>query len=263
MTTTTSDHRSPEGLLTDLGITEPHEIDVDAIAYYCGATVRYRKLDGCAARILGVHDRAVITVDINSRVGRQRFSIGHELGHWMRDRGKSGHICKQRDLSAPWGGRSDQESLANAYAADLLMPLSMFKPEARGREPTFETVGALAQTFLTSRPATAIRLVQYGAYPSMLICHGIDGRRRWFTCSQGLQGLIWPRGELSHNTQAFEVLYGGISHNRPVQTTASEWIDCRGAYRHRIFEHSVKIDSEEILTLLWWRNQSELDALLA
>jgi hypothetical protein len=254
--------RTPEALLDELGITEPHEIDLEAIAYHCGATVRYRKLDGCSARILGLGEKAIISVDANSGVGRKRFSIGHELGHWLRDRGKSGHLCQQRDLSAPWD-RSDPESLANAFAADLLMPHFMFKPLAEGREPTFGTVGDLTKAFLTSRPATAIRLVQYGSFPSILLCHGIDGRRRWFTCSQGLQGLVWPRRELSHNTQAFEVLYGGSTHNRPVKSSAGEWIDCRGAYRHQVFEHSIKIDTEMVLTLLWWKKRSDVDALIS
>ena len=45
--------RSPESLIDELGITEPDEIDVEAIAYHCGALIQYRHLDGCAARIVG------------------------------------------------------------------------------------------------------------------------------------------------------------------------------------------------------------------
>jgi hypothetical protein len=254
-------YRSPEALLNELGITEPHEIDLEAIAYHCGATVRYRKLDGCSARILGLQERAIISVDSNSGFGRQRFSIGHELGHWMRDKGKSGHLCQQRDMNAPPRGDSP-EALANAYSADLLMPQFMFKPLAAGKEPTFETVRELGKVFRTSRPATAIRLVQYGYFPSILLCYGIDGQRRWFTWSQGLQGIVWPQRELSHNTQAFEVLYGGATHNRPVKATAADWIECRRSYGHHVFEHSVKIDDEMVLTLLWWKSRSELDALI-
>lgn len=41
-----------ERLLQELGITEPSEIDLDAIAFHAGARVRYRPLDGCEARIM-------------------------------------------------------------------------------------------------------------------------------------------------------------------------------------------------------------------
>ena len=42
-----------EQLLQELGITEPEEIDLEAIAYYVGATIKRRPLDGCEARIVG------------------------------------------------------------------------------------------------------------------------------------------------------------------------------------------------------------------
>jgi hypothetical protein len=52
----------PERLLQDLGVTDPDEIDLEAIAWTMGAEVRYRPLDGCEARILGRDDEAIITV---------------------------------------------------------------------------------------------------------------------------------------------------------------------------------------------------------
>lgn len=45
--------RKPEDLLGELGITEPDEIDVDAIAAYCDAFVVYEFLSGSEARIVG------------------------------------------------------------------------------------------------------------------------------------------------------------------------------------------------------------------
>ena len=41
-----------ERLLQELGVTEPGEIDLEAIAYHVNARVRYRPLDGCEARIV-------------------------------------------------------------------------------------------------------------------------------------------------------------------------------------------------------------------
>src|SRR4051812_25410028 len=80
-------------LLDELGITEPGEIDLDAIAQYVGATVTRERLVGAEARIVGLDDQAVITVNKDSLPTRQRFSIGHELGHWMNDRGRIDMSC--------------------------------------------------------------------------------------------------------------------------------------------------------------------------
>ena len=47
-----TDH-SAEAILRRLGVTDPSEIDLEAIAWYLGARVRYRPLSACEARIVG------------------------------------------------------------------------------------------------------------------------------------------------------------------------------------------------------------------
>jgi Zn-dependent peptidase ImmA (M78 family) len=81
-------YKSPASLLDELGIREPEEIAIEAIAEYCGATILYQPLQGAEARIVGHGDRAIITVNEAVPIGRRRFSGAHELGHWMCDRGK-------------------------------------------------------------------------------------------------------------------------------------------------------------------------------
>ena len=51
-----------ETLLRELGVTEPEEIDLEAIAFHAGARVRFRMLCGCEAHIVGCNGAAVITV---------------------------------------------------------------------------------------------------------------------------------------------------------------------------------------------------------
>ena len=77
-----------EQLLQTLGVTDPRDIDLEAIAFDQGAVVKYRPLDGCEARIIGYGDRAMITVDNRRRPSRVRFSTAHEIGHWHRHRGR-------------------------------------------------------------------------------------------------------------------------------------------------------------------------------
>ena len=86
-----------ERLLQKLGITEPKEIDLESIAHYCGASVKFRPLDGCEARIIGRGDKAIITINDRSPYRRQRFSIAHELGHWQHHRGKH-LVCRAEDF---------------------------------------------------------------------------------------------------------------------------------------------------------------------
>ncbi len=253
-------YRSVDNLFTELGIAEPRDIDIEAIAYYCGAVVKYRELESCVARIVGLNNRAVISVGSTSTRGRQRFSIAHELGHWMLDRGKTAHSCNETDLSTPWESRQDPESRANEFAAELLMPKFMFKSIAKDREVTFKTVEELAQIFQTSRTASAIRLIQLGSFPAMLVCHGHEGRR-WFARSIDLPSSMWPHTELSHETAAFELLFGNARRSHPTPTKANKWISHRNAYKCSVIEDSIKIADNTVLTLIWWKDRNQLAEL--
>jgi Zn-dependent peptidase ImmA (M78 family) len=161
-----------ERLLQELGITEPKEIDREAIATTpARACVSGRST--AAKRIIGNGDTAIITVNAHSHYPRKRFSIAHELGHWHHHRGKC-LVCRAeeyrpRDALSP-------ERAADGYAADLLMPHHLFRPLARQQgKLTFKTVSALAGAFTTSQTATAIRLVESDHSPALLVCHGSRG----------------------------------------------------------------------------------------
>src|SRR5262245_26488235 len=119
-----------ERLLQTYGITEPEEIDIEAIAYDQGAEVRYRKLDSCEARIVGYGSKAVITIDCDAHPRRKRFSLGHELGHWIQDKGLIATACSRRDIGSHRFSASPTEAQANAFAAQILLPSYIFDPLA-------------------------------------------------------------------------------------------------------------------------------------
>ena len=182
-----------ERLLQDLGVTEPEEIDLDAIAYYVRASVRYRPLDGCEARIIGNGKNAIITVNAIGTLRRKRFSVAHELGHWHHHRGKQ-LVCRV-DNYRPDHALSP-ERIADAFAADLLMPNYMFRPLSRQHAKlTFKTVNTLADMFMTSLAATAIRLVESDHSPAIVVCHGPQGRR-WFRRAPSVPSRWFPQEQL-------------------------------------------------------------------
>jgi hypothetical protein len=250
-------YRDPSELLDELGITRTEDIDVEAIAEHCGATVLYQPLEGAEARIIGHGDRAIISVSNTSARGRQRFSVGHELGHWAWDRGKVAFSCDDRKFAREWTGM-DKESVANRYASDLLLPVQMFKPLANKKPVIFETVRTLADSFQTSLTATAIRLVQHGSFPSMVVCSDATGRK-WFVRSRELdEANLWPRRDLSQDSLAFGLLHGTKSAMVPEDVDADVWIDHLDAGNYIVKEDSVKITPDLVLTLLWWKNESQL-----
>ena len=257
----TSAYKPPAVLIDELGITEPSEINIEAIAAHCGATIVYERLDGCEARILGRDDRAIITVSSKSSRERQRFSAGHELGHWMRDRGKVAFACTEPNLNREWNEEVDNpERRANRYAADLLLPRKLFTKYARSAEPTFECTRDLAGSFQTSLTATAIRLVELGPAPAMVIGNELSGRK-WFFASEIVPKALWPRRQPGDSTNAARLLAETSRSLEPKLVDADEWIDHRDAARYALKEDSVVIYPGFVLTLLWWENEAQIAAL--
>jgi hypothetical protein len=247
-----------EAVLRELGIEDPVDIDLDAIAWHRGAQVRYRPLDGCEARIFGYEDKAVITVDDRHGPQRARYSVGHELGHWHHHRGKT-FICRPDDIAgrAPVdplgrpiaGGALSPERVADAYSADLLMPNYLFV-RLVGQQPklTLTAVQEIADVFGTSFSATAIKMIDAGPVPAILVCHGSAGRK-WFRRHRDVPDRWFPRDALDPDSYAIEVLAGKIERSHYARIDADAWFDRYDASRYEIIEQSIRV-GESVLTFL-------------
>jgi len=122
---------------------------------------------------------------------RQRFTIGHEVGHfllpWHRNM-KDGSLkfeCTAEDMQASRSGkldaRTDWEIEANEFSSEILMPRSIFKKKMKRKdEPDLEHVRDLALLFDTSIEATARRYVALSDYPiAMVFAKGKQVRHAW------------------------------------------------------------------------------------
>ena len=239
-----------ERLLQELGITEPEEIDLEAIAWHVGAKIKRRKLDGCEARIVGAGDKSIITVNSTSAFVRQQFSIGHEIGHWHYHRGKS-LVCRSDEIGGTHSGGTLLERQADKFASNLLLPNYILRPYlSQFKKLTFDTIKKTAKTFGTSLPATAISLVERGAWPAMLVCHG-QTKRKWFSRNASVSDRWFPKDELHPESNAIGILYG----NEPDQATPRKigghiWFNCREAYNLNIYEQSMRTMDDDVLSLL-------------
>jgi len=238
-----------EKLLQSYGITRPSEIDLEAIAYDLGARIQYRPLEGCEARIVGVGNSAIISVNINSGVPRQRFSIAHELGHWKYHRGKR-LDCRADNVDISRNS-SGYERVADDYAANLLLPSYLLRPILKTSvDLTFELVRGVADEFTSSLTASSIRIVESNEFPCLLICHGQQGRK-WFKRARDIPERWFPRPQLEVECSAFEILFGKAQNDRkPVHVPASSWFDRREAERYEVLEQSMRVNGTEVLSII-------------
>ncbi len=248
-----------ESDIQELGITEPNEIDIEAIAWSLGARVRYRPLDGCEAHIIGHGNQAIITVNSRSNPARQRFSTAHELGHWRFHRGRL-LICRPEDIGDRAGKHTETEKTADRYAADMLMPRYIFDPVSRSySELTLKTVKEIADIFQVSITATAIRLVEGRHSPAFVVCHGKAGRK-WFARCCDVPSRWFPKEQLDSESLALEVVFGDRSENAsPRVIGADAWFDCQEATRYEVYEQSIRVGPDDVLTILMLNDEEMLE----
>lgn len=242
--------RAAEELLQDLGIDDPKDIDLPAIAHCVGVEVHYRSLKSCEAQIIGFRDKAVVYVDPDSTPHRRKFSTGHELGHWYHHRGKS-FACRSTDIGRPIDPTSkDAERLADAYSGDLILPPFMVKPRLdKIGDITLDDIVEMAGSFSASVTATAIRVMRMTKQPLILVAHNLYGRR-WQWPSITVNGSLRVRDDIDTRSSSMAVLMSGARASSPRKEPAHYWFDRRHIEQFDVRVQSLRTVDGEGVTLL-------------
>lgn len=130
--------------------------------------------------------QGVIFVKANANPQRRRFTIGHELGHYLLPWHRQVKFsCTSENISdsspASNSPRSiEMEAEANTFASELLMPTAAFKKLLRAwGEPDVEQLANLATHFDSSIEATARRFMNLSDYPVAFVFSHMDTVRYW------------------------------------------------------------------------------------
>jgi len=123
----------------------------------------------------------------------------------------------------------------------------------------FKTVGDLVDIFHTSRPATAIRLVEGGHSPSLLVCHWNAGRK-WFIRGPDVPSRWIPRDDLDADSFAFGVLHAEKPDDpMPRKIGADAWFDRWEAQKYEVQEQTIRTATDEVLTLILFTDPEMLE----
>lgn len=157
-------------ILRTHGVTEP-PVSVEQIAEELGLIVAYHDLEDDVSGMLIRHGEgpAVVAVNVRHHENRQRFSISHELGHFLMHQDQPSVFVDDLlvHFRAETGNKTydPREAEANAFAASLLMPRD-FLTEDLQRKPIDVSddtaVRSLARRYGVSVQALTIRLANLG-----------------------------------------------------------------------------------------------------
>lgn len=164
-------------LLANHGLDQRLPIDVEALSVLLGIKVMYHPFGEELSGVL-VKEREQTIIGVNSAhpVTRQRFTIAHELGHFILKHKGELFVDKTLSKESVVVRRDGKSSLgtfawevhANQFAAALLMPKALVlaqiakRLDKRVRVSVDDLLGDLAKLFLVSKQAMEFRLTNLG-----------------------------------------------------------------------------------------------------
>lgn len=239
-------------LLRKYRVASPEAIDLETLAWLRGRLrVKVGGLDGAEGRLVATDgEGGVIRVASDKNLGRFRFTVAHEIGHFvLHQHGVVDKIDTRREMTI-WNDASE-EAEANCFAAELLMPDYLFRPHCVGK-PSIQALDNLADIFGTSTLATAFQYWEYTREPVAIVLSEGWQMKSFRPFKDG-----WPRirfGEVHEDSAAGERLSersgdsGGM-----VSTSAYAWLEGFGDRPEKsIMEDSRYMDYyDTTLTLLW------------
>ncbi|MFS0841289.1 ImmA/IrrE family metallo-endopeptidase [Paenibacillus sp. 1P03SA] len=133
-----------------LSLTIPVPIE-DVLKHY-GFTVMYlTDLDNSVSALADITDK-VIAVNANHSITRQRFTLGHELGHYLlgHAHGAFNDVQSNRNKA-----NSPVEQEADEFAAELLVPSQVLK------KMELSNIATMAAVFNVSNEMLSIQLTKH------------------------------------------------------------------------------------------------------
>jgi len=249
-------------IISELGIYDALQIDVEAIAFARGALVVERPLRGASARLIRRGDKGVIAVREDIReLGQKRFCVAHELGHFELHK-KADQLAFCTDEMVSWYKARPEETEANEFAAELLMPENLFRSLCPQTEPTVSGIEVLTEAFKTTLTAALVRFVDLGARVSALVVSR-DGRVRWFRAGKDFRFRIRSPGRaVDPRSCAGSFFQKRAGAGEPDVVSASAWLeDSRVESSWTLRELLLPLPRyATTLSLLWVPPGSAMDA---
>lgn len=206
-------HRLARALHDQLGRIAPPVPVIEIAQALDIAEIRIDVFDGFEGMLLTDRARSTGAILANKRHGkrRARFTVAHELGHFLMERhvlsDQQGFRCSSNDLREPREGRRDlrQESEANRFAIELLAPPSLVEGHL-SQEPDLRDAQSMRNELDVSLEACVRRRIDHREEPLAAVWTH-QGRVRYSVRDRSFPFVTLNSGDrLPQTTHAFRAI---------------------------------------------------------
>jgi Zn-dependent peptidase ImmA (M78 family) len=201
-------------LLEEFGIDDIQEVDIRDLVYAKDIIYREAPLDNYDGRIVyGKRGKALITVNSNlTYEPRKRFTIAHELGHFVLGHNHK-EVTHDNQASMEYYKSGNQETEANQFASELLIPTSVFLEYIEGEKFSPQLMHDLAGEFKTSVTSIVYKYLDYGPHP-IAVFYSYNNNVKYWKKSKDYKRRVIDYNNLSvpHNSVAEEWYKDGIQY---------------------------------------------------
>ena len=178
-------------------------------------------------------------------LGRTRFTIAHEMGHFFLKNVDTDEKSCQMD----GGQKSEHEREADDFASNLLMPEKLIRKTIGIKIKGYEDILKIRQAFEVSQQAAGLRLMQVTSVPAAVI-YSENGLIKWGRTSSKLYLKIKKDHKLGRLSQASKILAkGSRGLVRPIESKCDYWF--YGRMQGKFMEHSSRIYNNQVWTIVW------------
>lgn len=228
--------------------------DVLSIASSLHVPIREKALERCDGMLVRIQGTAKGIIAVKSSIreaSRKLFTIAHELGHLFLPGHDEYGICAAEDIESWSKTLRDKEREANAFAAELLMPLALVNRLVGSTQPAFGPIERIAGTFHTSLTASGYRFMDVTSHSCALVWSQ-DRRVRWAKRSPEFRHWLRVREGVDPRTLAADLFEGKQVPVGPHPIPADAWLETNTGSEATILEESRFLPAyRAVLTLLW------------
>ena len=161
------------------GITDIANLNLEDLAYARNAIIEETDSLNADGRTIFGERYALITINKNIEyVGKKRFTIAHELGHVELHKNVQ-PLFLDNDNTLEYFKKGHQETEANEFASELLMPKNLFLKECEGKKFSPDLLRTLSEKFKTSITSTVYKYFEIGPHPICLFYSYNNQVRYW------------------------------------------------------------------------------------